>query len=122
MANPIMQLLQNNILTGDNFPKWKANLNIVLISENIRNVLTDEIMVEPPCSSIAEVRKNYDRWLTANNKAVGYLLVSISDALRLKVEGKKMLQETLWNVFKACSEKQESKLDMRLSRNTSTLE
>ena len=43
-SNPIIALLANESLTGDNFVKWKSNVNIVLVCEKIdlfslRNVL-----------------------------------------------------------------------------------
>ena len=42
-SNPIIALLANESLTGDNFVKWKSNANIVLVCENnmftMRNVL-----------------------------------------------------------------------------------
>ena len=41
LGNPITALLSKDVLTGDNFSKWKSNLNIVLVSESIRYVLTE---------------------------------------------------------------------------------
>ena len=41
MANPIIALLSRTVLTGENFQKWKSDLNIVLMSENMRFILTD---------------------------------------------------------------------------------
>ena len=35
-SNPIVYLLTDKILTWENFPKWKSNINIVLIIENVR--------------------------------------------------------------------------------------
>ena len=32
MSNPIMVMLSKDVLTGENFLKWKSNLNIVLVS------------------------------------------------------------------------------------------
>ena len=88
MANPIMQLLANNTLTGENFPKWKSNLNIVLISENIRYVLTDEMPTEPSRNAPQSVKDKFDRWVVAGNRPIAYILASISDTLRAKVEHK----------------------------------
>ena len=46
-SNPIIALLMNESLTGDNFVKWKSNVNIVLVCKNNRFVLTKECPVEP---------------------------------------------------------------------------
>ena len=39
MSNPIIALLSKDVLTGENFQKWKSNLNIVLVGENITYIL-----------------------------------------------------------------------------------
>ena len=39
MGNPITALLSRDVLIGENFKKWKSNLNIVLVSESIRFML-----------------------------------------------------------------------------------
>ena len=41
-SNPIITLLTNEKLTGDNFIKWKSNMNIVLVSEDYKFVLKKE--------------------------------------------------------------------------------
>ena len=51
MSNPIMALLSKDVLTGDNFPKWKSNLNIVLVSESIRFILTED---RPPLPAVEQ--------------------------------------------------------------------
>ena len=48
--NPIIALLANEKLSGDNFVKWKSNINIVLICENqssfsLRNVLQSPLLM-----------------------------------------------------------------------------
>ena len=49
--NPIIALLANEKLSGDNFVKWKSNINIVLICENQKFVLTEECSLEPPANA-----------------------------------------------------------------------
>ena len=49
--NPIIALLANEKLSGDNFVKWKSNINIVLICENQKFLLIDEYPPEPPANA-----------------------------------------------------------------------
>ncbi|XP_073118883.1 uncharacterized protein [Henckelia pumila] len=86
MGNPNMSLLANNTLTGENFPKWKSNINIVLVSENNMFVLTEECPPVPPANATRAVKEPYDRWIASKNKAKAYMLASMSDALRIKME------------------------------------
>ncbi|KAG6469160.1 hypothetical protein ZIOFF_073858 [Zingiber officinale] len=107
MGNPIMSLLANNTLTGENFPKWKSNINIVLVSENNRFVLTEECPPVPPANVTRAVRELYDRWIASNNKAKAYMLASMSDALRSKMEPKECafeIMESLQEMFGQQSE------------------
>ena len=90
-----MVLLSKNVLTGENFPKWKSNLNIVLVSESIRFILTEEKPAFPNSTVSRVQREEYDRWYMTNNKSMAYMLASISDALRTKLEGKKTAVEIL---------------------------
>ena len=46
-SNPIIALLANKKLNGDNYIKWKSNINIELICENQKFVLTEECPPEP---------------------------------------------------------------------------
>ena len=95
MGNPITALLSRDVLTGDNFQKWKSNLNIVLVSESIRFVLTENRPPVPTANCSRAAKESFDRWVTSNNKAVGYMLASMSDALRTKLEGKETAVEIL---------------------------
>ena len=54
-SNPIIALLANESLTGDNFVKWKSNVNIVLVCENNRFVLTEECSAEPAANAARSV-------------------------------------------------------------------
>ena len=85
-SNPIIALLANEKLDGDNFIKWKSNINIVLICENQKFVLTEECPPEPPATASRNVREKYDLWQQANNKARCYMLACMSDVLRTKHE------------------------------------
>ena len=56
--NPIIALLANEKLSGDNFVKWKSNINIVLICENQKFVVTEECPSEPPANASHTVRED----------------------------------------------------------------
>ena len=100
-SNPVVALLSNESLTGDNYSKWKSNMNIVLVCENIRFVLSEECPPDPPANVARNVREKYDSWIQANNKAKGYMLASMSDVLRQKY-GNKETALRLWNLFMLC--------------------
>ena len=55
--NPIIALLTNEQLSGDNFVKWKSNINIVLICENQKFVLTEECPPGPPANTSRTVQE-----------------------------------------------------------------
>ena len=50
-SNPIIALLANEKLNGDNYIKWKSNINIVLICENQKFVLTESSRAPCHCLS-----------------------------------------------------------------------
>ena len=86
MSNPIIALLSKDVLTGENFQKWKSNLNIVLVGENIKYILS---VPRPPLPNNTTARHDkdaYDQWVASNNKAIAYMLASMSDVLRAKFE------------------------------------
>ena len=86
MANPIVALLSRTVLTGENFQKWKSDLNIVLMSENMRFILTDPCPPVPAANATRAVRNSYDQWISTNNRAISYMLASMSVTLRSKME------------------------------------
>ena len=71
-SNPIIALLANEKLNGDNYVKWKSNINIVLICENQKFVLTEECPPEPHATASRSVWEKYNSWQLANNKARCY--------------------------------------------------
>ena len=86
MSNPITALLSQVVLDGNNFQKWKSNLNIVLVSESIRFVLTEPKPPIPSNNASKESKEAYTQWTTSNNKAIAYMLASMTDSLRTKLE------------------------------------
>ena len=95
LGNPIIALLSKDVLTGDNFSKWKSNLNIVLVSESIRYVLTESRPPVPTANAARTLKEDFERWNSSNNKAKAYMLASMSDALRTKLENKETAVEIL---------------------------
>ena len=58
--NPITALLANEKPRCDNFVKWKSNINIVLVCENQKFVLTEECPPKPPTNASRTVQERYD--------------------------------------------------------------
>ena len=95
MSNTIIPLLSKDVLTGDNFQKWKSNLNIVLVGENIRYILNVPKPPVPNNTATHQVKAEYDQWVASNNKAIAYMLASMSDVLRAKFENQDSTIEIL---------------------------
>ena len=95
MSNPIIVLLSKDVLTGNNFQKWKSNLNIVLVGENIRYILNVPKPPVPNNTATRQVKAEYDQWVASNNKAIAYMLASMSDVLRAKFENQESAMEIL---------------------------
>ena len=72
MLNPIITLLLKDVLTGENFQKWKSNLNIVLIDETIKYILNMPKPPPPNNNATRHVKEEYDHWVASNNKAITY--------------------------------------------------
>ena len=81
MSNPIIALLSQVVLNSENFQKWKSNLNIVLVSESIRFVLTEPRPPAPAHNSTKEAKEAHTRWVISNNKVIAYMLASMTDTL-----------------------------------------
>ena len=99
-GNPITALIAQEKLTGDNFIKWKSNMNLLLVSENHKFVLNEECPEEPGANAPKHVRDKFDAWIQSNNKAKCYMLVSMSDVLRTKHES----METAFEILESLKE------------------
>ncbi|EXB30863.1 Retrovirus-related Pol polyprotein from transposon TNT 1-94 [Morus notabilis] len=86
MSNPIITLLATEKLDGDNYAKWKSNMNILLVCEDYKFVIVEECPPKPAANATKAAREPYDRWIKANNKAKCFMLASMSDVLRKKHE------------------------------------
>ena len=89
-SNPIIALLANEKLNGDNY---------LLICENQKFVLTEECPPEPHATASRNVREKYDFWQLVNNKARCYMLGSMNDVLRTKHEN----METAYEIWESLS-------------------
>ena len=128
--NPIIDLLANEKLSGDNFIKWKSNINIVLICENQKFVLTEECPLKPPANASHTVRERYDSWIHSNNKARYYMLASMNDVLRKKHEDMETAYE-IWESLHAlfgqqfdqcCHEATHSYMNAKMKKGVSVME
>ena len=107
MSNPIIALLSKDVLTGDNFQKWKSNLNIVLVGENIRYILNVPKPLIPNNNATRQVKAEFDQWVASNNKAIAYMLASMSDVLRAKFENQESVVEILDSLQEMFGQKNE---------------
>ncbi|XP_062114481.1 uncharacterized protein LOC133825573 [Humulus lupulus] len=85
-SNPIISLLSKELLIGKDLMKWKSNINIVLIGDNSKFMM---IETEPDFlreNAWKAMREKHDRWIAANNKAKAYMLPSMLETLRTKME------------------------------------
>ena len=76
---PLLDILLQNKLTGDNFKDWKRNLLIVLSCEKHKFVLTKKC---PP----KEKEDDRKRWLDSNDVAKCYIEGSASSAIQKQLE------------------------------------
>ncbi|RVW25356.1 Retrovirus-related Pol polyprotein from transposon TNT 1-94 [Vitis vinifera] len=95
MSNPIFSLPAYEVLTGENFEKWKSNMNILLINENYHFVLKEDCPPVPPANASKAVSEEYNHWIIANNKAYCYLLAAMNEVLRTKHEGLETVSEIM---------------------------
>ena len=70
-------------MTGENFAKWKSNINLLLVNEDLRIVLMEECPPEPVAKA---AREAFDHWVRANNKVKVYMLAGMSELLRRQHE------------------------------------
>ena len=73
-------LLATEKLDGDNYAKWKSNMNILLVCEDYKFVLAEECPPEPAANASKTAREPFDRWIKANNKAKCFMLVAESNS------------------------------------------
>ena len=73
----------------------KSNLNILLVNKSIRYALTEPRPPIPTTNAALTLKEDFEHWNSSNNKAKAYMLTSMSDALRTKLENKETAVEIL---------------------------
>ena len=114
--NPIIALLANEKLSGDNFVKWKSNINIVIICDNQKFVLTEECPPEPPTNASCTIQERYYSWIHSNYKARYYMLSSMNDVLRKKHEDMEIAYE-IWESLQAMFRQQSDQFHHEAARS-----
>ena len=76
MYYPIIVILSSEKLNSENFIKWKSNMNIVLICENYKFVLTEECPSESTAKATRTVQDAYDHWINSSQQQSPLLYVS----------------------------------------------
>ena len=84
MVSPIISILSNDKLTGENYVKWKSDMNAILVCEDLKFILTEERPPEPARNAGQAVRDTYQKWVVENEKARCYLLARMSRVLAVK--------------------------------------
>ena len=58
----------------------------MVVRENIRYILNVPKPPIPNNTATRQGKAKYDQWVASNNKAIAYMLASMSDVLRVKFE------------------------------------
>ena len=64
--SPLVTILNQNALIGSNYVDWKRNLDIVLIAEEHKYVLTQPCLSFPSLNAHPEEKQRYDHWQKSN--------------------------------------------------------
>ena len=79
--NPLSIILKKYKLTGPNYIDWKHNLNIVLIAEKYKFVLTGICHKQSGNEATKKKALAFQNWKKANEMARCYILTSMSSVL-----------------------------------------
>ena len=83
--SPLVAILNQNKLTRPNYVDWKRNLDIVLIAEEHKFVLSEACPDFPALDAPSKERWRYDRWRKSNEMAKCYILASVSNVLQYQM-------------------------------------
>ena len=86
MSSTLLSILANNKLTGDNYTKWKNNINAILVTKDLKFVLMEECPPQPAANAARTVSEAYEKWISENEKACIYLLASMIEVFYTKHE------------------------------------
>ena len=84
--SPLVAILNQKKLTGYNYVDWKRNLDIVLIAEEHKYVLSQPFPNFPSLNPPLEEKQRYERWQKSNEMAKCYILASISNVLQHQMQ------------------------------------
>ena len=111
MASAIISIIkQQEKLTGDNYVKWKSDMNAILVCEDLKFVLMEECPPEPAPNTGRAARNAYNNWIKADEKAHSYLIASMSEVLAAQHEPMataSMIMQSLQNMFGQPSDRQQ---------------
>ena len=96
---PLISILTENKLNGDNYKDWKRNLLIVLSCERHKFVLDEPCPPGPkPDTPLEEVPVAYTRWRESNDIARCYMLASMTSALQKQHKTYQVAREIMDNL------------------------
>ena len=61
MSSALLSILANDKLTGDNYTKWKNNINAILVTKDLKFVLTEECPPQPVTNTARTIREVYEK-------------------------------------------------------------
>ena len=79
----------------------------MLVGENIRYILNVPKPPVPNNTTTRQVKAEFDQWVASNNKAIAYMLASMSDVLRAKFENQDSAVEILDSLQEMFGQKNE---------------
>ncbi|XP_075636736.1 uncharacterized protein LOC142608972 [Castanea sativa] len=94
----LIVILNQNKLTGPNYVDWKRNLDIVLIVEEHKFVLSEPCLDIPTLDAPSEERQRYDRWWKSNKMSTCYVLASISNVLQHQMEDMELASDIMFSL------------------------
>ena len=86
MVSPLISILANDKLNGENYVKWKSNMNAVLVCEDLKFVTTQPCPPQPAENARRTMHEAYQKWVTTDEKSRCYLLAGMSEVLATKHE------------------------------------
>ena len=83
---PLVAILNQNKLTGSNYVNWKRNLEIFLIVEEHKYVLSQPCPNFSSLDAPSEEKQRYNHWQKSNEMSKCYILASISNVLQHQMQ------------------------------------
>ena len=84
--SPLSTILNQNKLTGPNYVDWKRNLDIVLMVEGHKFVLSEPCPNEPGAESSKDDQQRYICWKKYNEMTKCYILASLSNVIEHQLQ------------------------------------